>query len=202
LYDRVSKAETMDEVSDYMASGTPVLNLLNTRYVILDGKYPPLGNYAAAGNAWLVDGIRRAATPDQELSLLASADLGSEAVVGADFSVPEPAAPEDGSIVLETYSPNELVYNYDAPEGAVAVFSEIYYPGWTATLEDGRSVPLFRADWTLRGAVLPGGEHRLTLRFAPSSYRSGVALSRASSALLLILLLAAAGLFVYNTKRI
>ena len=86
------------------------------------------------------------------------------------------------------------------------MFSEIYYPGWNGYLvdnADGQSVmrpfsptgeaqpvDILRADWTLRAAVLPAGEHDLVMRFEPTSYRTGARISRASSILLILLVLA------------
>jgi uncharacterized membrane protein YfhO len=63
--------------------------------------------------------------------------------------------------------------------------------------EDGKSIDLFRADWILRGAILPKGEGQLVMRFEPDSYQLGKDISRASSILLLLVLLGAA---VYRIK--
>ena len=90
---------------------------------------------------------------------------------------------------MVSYAPNRLKYHYTASLEALAVFSEIYYPdGWHATV-DGEPLELLRADWTLRAALLPAGEHDVEMYFLPDSYRTGAAVSRASSILLLLLLL-------------
>ena len=107
------------------------------------------------------------------------------------------------------------------------LFSEIYYPeGWTLTLyrdsspdsaasgTDGASgisqeagtagedIALFRADWILRGAILPAGEGELVMRFDPPSYRTGETLSRASSiTLLILLLLSSGGLAIIGNRK-
>ena len=47
---------------------------------------------------------------------------------------------------------------------------------------------LFRADWMLRGAVIPEGEGQVIMRFEPDSYQTGEDISRASSIMLLLLL--------------
>ena len=57
LYKQLSEAETLEDVALWMAGGTPVLNALNTRYIILDGSYPPLENDAALGAAWFVPAV-------------------------------------------------------------------------------------------------------------------------------------------------
>ena len=93
-----------------------------------------------------------------------------------------------------------MKYHYKASSGRAAVFSEVFYPGWRASLEDGTPVDIFRADWTLRGAVVPAGEHDLTMRFDPPSYTLGTRISRIASVLMYLLLLAAAA-WIYITKR-
>ena len=61
---------------------------------------------------------------------------------------------------------------------------------------------IFRADWTLRAAQLPAGEHDLVMRFDPDSYRIGANVSRASSiTLIVLLLLAIASLFLPARKK-
>ena len=105
------------------------------------------------------------------------------------------AAPADTAdvITLTAYAPNELRYHYAASTDHLAVFSEIYYPdGWHATV-DGQPVDLIRADWTLRAALLPAGEHEVVMTFLPSSYSTGAMVSAIASIGLLLLLLLAVG---------
>ena len=208
LYKQLNEAREIEDVAAWMAGGTPVLNALNTRYIILDGNYPPLVNEAAFGPAWFVDSVVEAASPDEEIALLGSVDLKHVAVTATESAChSEPgllalATDSSDAIVLESYAPNELHYKYTAATDRLAVFSEIYYPnGWKASV-DGQPVELIRADWTLRAALLPAGEHEVVMTFLPDSYRKGAAISRASSILLLLLLvLALGGLFIEQRKR-
>ncbi len=200
IYGQLQSAGSLDDIEGYMASGTPILNALNTRYVILADDYLPLVNPAALGNAWFVRGITLADTPADEIALLGSTSLDSIAVIGADFTeglrrdmatIPEGIGDND-TITLVSYTPNELRYRYSAQVNRLAVFSEIYYPnGWQASV-DGSPIGLIRADWTLRAAMLPSGEHELVMRFAPTSYPTGASVSLACSILLLLLLLGSA----------
>ena len=200
LYKQLNAAEEIEDVVDWMATGTPVLNALNTRYVILDGKYPPLVNEHALGAAWFVDSVVEAETPEEEIELLGEVDLANEAILemagqaGHDATVipdliGDPS--EEDHIELLTYSPNELFYHYSTEEPRLAVFSEIYYPdGWSATVDE-EPVDILRADWTLRAILLPEGEHDLVMAFAPASYQTGSLISAIASILLLLLLLVA-----------
>ena len=202
VYGVLQTAETIDDVENGMPD-TPVLNALNTRYIILGGEYPPVVNANTLGNAWFVDEVVPAATPDEEIAFLGSVDLRRQAVIGQDMPAVT-AAPADttDTIVMTAYAPNELRYHYTASADRLAVFSEIYYPnGWKAQV-DGAPVDVLRADWTLRAAQLPAGEHDLVMRFEPDSYRIGANVSRASSiTLIILLLLSIAGLFLPARKK-
>jgi hypothetical protein len=202
VYGTLQTAQTLDEIEAGLPD-IPVLNALNTRYIIIGGEYPPITNRNALGNAWFVDKVVPAATPDEEIAFLGSVDLRHQAVIGKDMPAVT-AAPADSAdvITLTAYAPNELRYHYTASADRLAVFSEIYYPeGWKAKV-DGAPVDVLRADWTLRAAALPAGEHDLVMRFEPTSYRIGANISRASSiALILMLLLSIIGMFLPARKK-
>ena len=122
-------------------------------------------------------------------------------------------------ILLTSYAPNELRYAFSADTDRAAIFSEIYYPkGWKAWIEplgaygevrgghyqptaEGRPVELFRADWMLRGAIIPSGEGQLIMRFEPDSYQLGENISRASSIALILLLLGSAAGIILTGRR-
>jgi len=196
IYGSMQEAETIDDVEAGLPA-TPVLNALNTRYIVIGGDYAPAYNAGALGNAWFVDEVVPAASPDEEIAFLGSVDLRHQAVIGRDMPAVK-AAPADStdSIVLTSYAPNELRYHYQAAGDRLAVFSEIYYPdGWKAQV-DGVPAEVLRADWTLRAMALPAGGHDIVMRFEPDSYRIGAGISRASSiTLILLLLLSLGGLF-------
>ena len=231
IYGAMEGAATVQEVSDALPE-TKVISMLNGKYIILDGNISPVVNKYAYGNCWFVDTFVPAATPDDEIALLASTDLHNTAVIGDDFAWAQEAigtsAQTDNAdktsslpiIKLTDYAPNELRYSFRTDTGRAAIVSEIYYPkGWKAWIEpagvygnvrdghyhptsEGCSVELFRADWMLRGAMIPAGEGQLIMRFEPDSYQLGKNISRTSSIILILLLVAsAAGIAVSRRKN-
>jgi hypothetical protein len=224
IYDVVENAETVSDVSENLPE-LKVISMLNGKYIVLGAEFPPVVNPYAYGNAWFVDSAVPAATPDEEIELLASTDLRKVAVIGDDFAsareriTGDSNTGETASIMLTHYAPNELRYSYSTDTEHAAIFSEIYYPkGWKAWIEpagsygevrkghyqptaDAREIEIFRADWMLRGAIIPEGEGQLIMRFEPDSYQLGENVSKASSIALILLLLGSAAMVVF-TKRL
>ncbi len=198
IYKSLSGAKTVAEAEESLPV-TPVLNALNNKYIIVGGENAPLVNQGALGAAWFVDSLVLAPTPDDEIALLGKVDLSREAVLSSSDSdlleAPSGKASSEDRIELTSYAPNELSYSYSSSSKRFAVFSEIWYPGWKIISFDGKplgdelSEDPIRVDWTLRGALLPEGDHTIVMRFVPSSYRIGERVSRGSSALLVLLLL-------------
>jgi hypothetical protein len=71
---------------------------------------------------------------------------------------------------------------------AVVVVSQIFYPGWKATV-DGVEIPVYGVNVALTGMVLPGGSHDVHLFFRPASFRVGSAISLVSVAVFCALLI-------------
>ena len=185
----------------------PVLNMLNTRYFILplqEGKTVPIENPYAYGNAWFVDNVKFVDNANQELDALGQLDLRHEAVADAKFReqlkpVAEEAADSASIVTLTAYEPNKLTYDVKSVRGGVVVFSEIYYPGWTATI-DGEPVELGRVDYVLRALTVTPGQHQVELSFFPKSLDITESVAYASFGLLAILLVLAVFLY-YRRNR-
>jgi hypothetical protein len=92
-----------------------------------------------------------------------------------------------------SYEANRLQIETSAPMPTVLVVSEIFYPGWVASV-DGRPTQILLTDYLLRGIALPAGVHTVELRYAAPAARNGAILS----ALTLCLL---AGLGIYARRR-
>ena len=213
---RLESVQTMEQAQMAMDSYYPVLSMLNTKYIIINGSLPPLVNRHALGNAWFADTLVTAQGARMEMELLKGADPAREAVIEQRFMTQEflgsclahnDIRPDSSSTIsLVSYAPNRLVYEYSSNRDALAIFSEIYYPeGWKAVLKesDGKAseLPIFRANYILRGLCLPAGSGEITFTFNPDSFVKGERCSMASSALLYAALLALLGTTFYNKLR-
>lgn len=168
----------------------PVLNMLNMRYVIMplkNGETVPLKNPYALGNAWYVDNMSYCSDANEEIASLGKADLRHEAVAEGKWKeiLGESKVQTDGTVTLTSYAPDELTYEAKSKDGGVIVFSEIYYPGWTATI-DGEPAKVGRADYVLRALNVPAGEHEIVLSFHPTSIAATESIAYAAYALLLL----------------
>lgn len=168
-----------------------VVNMLNTKYIVYNPEAPPFENEYANGPAWFVEYIETANSADEEIMALDELELKSEAVVHSDFndqlegfSFRESA---DAMIAVQEHLPNYIKYIYDSPVPQAVVFSEIYYPeGWNAYI-DGEPAKHFRANYTLRGMIMPEGSHTIEFKFEPQSYASAATASTAAGLLICLL---------------
>ena len=173
----------------------PVINMLNTKYFIMPlqgGANAPLPNPYAYGNAWFVDKVSYVNNANEELSALGTTDLRHTAVADKAFSdvLGQSKANDSTAMVrLEKYEPNKLEYSVSSKNGGVVVFSEIYYPGWNATV-DGVEVPVGRANYILRAISVKPGSHKVVLDFHPKSVSVTETIAYIATAILMLMFVA------------
>ncbi len=188
---------TMAKISAILQSKIPVLNMLNTKYIIYNPAAPPFVNSNADGNCWFVKEVKYANNADEEMQSLGKLDLKTQAVVNQKYKDYITPIQYDSTAVIKLQSciSNKLVYTSKSNTPQLAVFSEIYYPkGWDVFI-DGKKSAYFSANYILRAMTVPAGEHTIEFRFEPASYAIGEKVSIASSVLLLILIL---GFIIYE----
>ena len=169
---------------------TPILNMLNTKYCILDPSKPALTNNLAQGNAWYVQNIKMVNTANEEMLALGdtSNNLRKTAVINKEFKNIKAPLEIDSTaeIILTKYGLNHLEYACNNKYACPVVFSEIYYPeGWNCYI-DGNQVEDFRTNYVLRGVMVPAGKHKIEWKFEPKSMETGSLVSGIGSVLLLL----------------
>ncbi|WP_278794300.1 YfhO family protein [Hoylesella nanceiensis] len=171
----------------------PILNMLNTKYFILPlqgNQTAPVLNPYTYGNAWFVDKVTYVNNANEEIDKVGKIDLRHEAVADKQFETTLKASNAQGNVSqveLVSYAPNKLKYNVSSEKGGVVVFSEIYYPGWTATI-DGQKAELGRVNYILRALNVEKGKHTIELAFDPQSVHTTETIATVAFAVLLILI--------------
>ena len=172
----------------------PVLNMLNAKYFIVplqSNQTVAIQNPYVYGNAWFVDRITYVKNANEELDGLGKLDLRHEAIADARFrsQLGESKAQDSTSIVkITAYEPNQLTYDVRSATGGIVVFSEIFYPEWTATV-DGKAVELGRVNYVLRALNVDKGHHTVVLTFDPKSVKQTETVAYLSYGVLLLVVL-------------
>ena len=183
----------------------PVLDMLNMKYVILPlqgGRKTAVRNPSAMGNAWFVNEVLDVNDADSELSMLNKVDLRKVAVSSPAASCKEAESWMKGytsvrdstaTVSLVSYSPVELRYRASSSNGGVIVFSDIYYPGWRATV-NGQAVPVGRVDYVLRAIKVQPGDCDIVMTFDPQTVHTTEAIAYSAMALLVLTVLGILGM--------
>ncbi len=170
----------------------PVLSMVNTKYFIFplqSGQAAPLLNPYAFGNGWFVDRVEYVDDANREIAAVGDIDLRRVAVADAKFkeAIGESVAQDStGTVTLTSYDANRLTYDISSSRGGVVVFSDIYYPGWTATV-DGVEVSVGRVNYILRAINVKPGAHKVELSFFPKTVDTTETIAYAGYVLLVII---------------
>ena len=187
-------------------TGYPVLNMMNMKYAILNPENPVIvENPNAMGNAWFVDSVVIANTPNEESEALNTINLRNTLVTDVKFKefVKDfrPHHDSSATIKLTKYAPDYVEYDYTAKEKGTVVFSEIYYPyGWNAYI-DGQPADHFRANYTLRALNVPAGTHHIRFEFRPATVEKWGKVAIASKYVMNLTILGIIGFAIYTSVR-
>ncbi|MBK7556706.1 MAG: hypothetical protein IPI55_19550 [Flavobacteriales bacterium] len=189
-------ATSMQEVNDVLAQ-QPALNMLNTRYLIIDPTKAPIRNLHALGAAWFVEQVKWVKNSDEEIQAINGLQPDSVVVVDERYraDLPQPAVSDPSATVeLKQYASDRMEYTCRSASGGVIVFSEIWYgPDWVATI-DGQPAPYVRANYILRAMNVPAGEHSIVFQVQSRTFTAGGTISLIGS--LLVMLIAAGALYM------
>jgi hypothetical protein len=170
--------DTIQLSSIALSEKATVLNMLNTKYIVVKPNQRAILNTSANGNAWFVDTVVNVKNANAEMSGLAGLNSKTTALVNiAEFAksgitAKKAIADSTAKITLAKYQTKVLKYKSKSAKAAPAIFSEIYYPeGWNCYI-DGKLTPTFRANYILRGVMVPAGSHAIEWRFEPASFQT------------------------------
>lgn len=118
-----------------------------------------------------------------------------------DTPTADPESPQSAAsdVQVVSWEPHEIVLQADADGTRFLVVSEIYYPpGWQATI-DGEPVETYRADYLLRGLVVPEGEHTIRFAYVSENHETGVVISLILNIMVILMILV--GAYVEYRRR-
>jgi len=186
-------AATLLKDYERLLNGVPRANdLLNVRYfvraktegnvkpVFNDGKWVVYENPNYCPRAWVVHDLVIAPSRDQAFHRISQPDFDPlrVAVVSKALEValhPALAGPRE-EVRFERYQADRVELRVRTQSRGLLVLSEVYYPGWRATV-NGAPAQIHKVNGLLRGVVVPAGESQVTLSFAPRSVLLGAVLS-------------------------
>jgi hypothetical protein len=189
---------------------SPLINLLNVRYVLVDANLPTerpdvatliagrrevfrnelvvvYENDDALPRAWIVHDVR-VVERGEALPLLAGGaiDLRQTALVEGR---PPPVAPATGAFVesarVTRYEPETIEFQVEATAPGMLIISEVYATGWRAYV-DGEAVAILPTNHVLRGVPIPAGASVVELRYELPALRLGMAISAPTIAAMLL----------------
>jgi hypothetical protein len=181
----------IDEIA--VSDSNAVLNMLNTKYLIVDRTKDPVKNTNTNGAAWFVGKVKKVNSSNDEMKALEGLNSKNEAIFNAkDFptiSVKSAYAKDSNSTIkLTSYGSNNLKYNSNSKTELPAIFSEVYYSeGWNCYVDGIKTDKIFRANYILRGAIIPPGKHIIEWKFEPESFNTGSTYSLIGSIMLLLI---------------
>lgn len=205
-----AKPRGIQELFDYHLSqnNMEVLHILNVKYVIQrneDGSPFLTINEGANGNAWFVKHLRPVSSANEAMQELKAFNSKKEAIINTHtypqitrlrYTVDSLA-----SIKIVDYQPNAITYRSANSHAGFAVFSEMYYPyGWNVFM-DGKPVPYYKVNYTLRGMPIPAGKHEIVFKFEPQSVKTGSQITLISCLLLGLLVVGGVGYTLFSKTR-
>jgi hypothetical protein len=185
----------------YTGVTSPLLDLLNVRYIVVDRNIPEMRDDhlalaairtevyrdedviiyespTAQPRAWMVYDVR--SSPEQMgLSRLASGEVdGAEVayVKGEPPTFSPPADGEEPEVTVASWSPDGMRLDVSSSGEGLLVVSQVYSEGWKATV-DGEAVDVLQTDHALLGIPVEPGERTVELRYQPDALTLGLWIS-------------------------
>ncbi len=96
---------------------------------------------------------------------------------------------------ITIYEPELVEIRTRSPRAGFVVLADTLRPGWMAEV-DGVETPIFRAQWSMRAAAVPAGEHVVRFRYQPLALTAGMIVSLSA-----LLVLVGLGVAAWRGRR-
>jgi len=169
---------------------SPVLDMLNVRYLIFRGTPPAsvtallqgddywvLENSNVLPRAYIPRRVQTVDDADQTLRKLAAPDFDPRQIAYVDRAV-DLAGEARGTAEIVDEVPSRVTVSVDMQTAGLVVLADRWDKGWRVYV-NGEPAPLLRANYTLRGVQVPAGRSRLVFSYEPGSFTWSVRLMSA-----------------------
>jgi hypothetical protein len=121
--------------------------------------------------AEILQTIRRSQLPDGQPYDPLRLALVEDAAAGLS-----PAGSVAGVATVMDLEQQRVTVRTSSPAVAFLVLSDVFYPGWQATI-DGKPTKIFQTNYVQRGVQVPAGDHVVEYRFTPISFKLGAGIT-------------------------
>ncbi len=193
--------------------GSPMYNLLGTKYVVA-GKNEPPGdtsilvpvfdqdqavtiylNTLAMPRAMVLHNAEVVADHDAAFVAVHEESFDPLQTIILEEGVSLVGEPGESAITVRSYDPNYVAFEVVTDRPAYFLLTDIHHPHWKATV-DGQETPILVANYALRAVALPEGEHVVEMRFEPAAWIWGLSLT-----LITLVLLSLFGIWYWRAGR-
>ena len=190
--------------------GSPLYNFLGVKYVLANKNKPPGDasfvpvfdgdpqidvylNTNALPRALLIEQAQSVGSGEEAWQAVHAPEFkpdGEVIVEGGPALEPHARVDGERSLAFTHYSNERVELSVQTPITAYVVLSDVFYPGWTATIDEQPS-QVYPANFAFRAVLVPPGQHHVVLQFEPPTWRMGLG----ASAITLL------GLFGFGVRR-
>ena len=203
--------ETFDSWVELDTFGSPLLDLLNSRYILMppgansdapnlhlvyDREIAVYENLAAFPRAFIVSDYRYCKDRQTAYRLMGSwlnSDFREKVIleekppIDLQPGVPNPSDTGSPAVKKVRYESNRVEIDIHTDRRGMLVLSESYHPGWRAFI-DGKPARILRANYVMQAVAVDAGARKVVFEFSPVMLKTGLAIT-AGSWLLLVMLL-------------
>lgn len=146
------------------------------RKVWESGKWSVFENLKSEPRSYFADSYRVEKNPQKILDKFYNSDFSLNSVVLEEDPNINIEGTNSGSVIIESYKPEEILIKTKTDHQRILFLSDNYYPGWKAYI-NGFQTKIYRADYAFRAIVVPKGENKVEFVYEPSSFKIGALIS-------------------------
>lgn len=188
-FDAINQTDQSYHASNVLMGGldSPLLQMLGVRYIVVPREIPTdrpdllhlsqrlptvftnsvirvLEYPNPFPRAWLVHNV---VAMDSEADILQAIDAGQmdpRTTAGIVGRGPVMSGTGSGNVTVTSYGADEIRLSVETDAVGMVVLSEIWDPGWTATV-DGQATEIYAANGVFRGIVVGPGTHEIVVSY-------------------------------------